>query len=271
MTIDKPRIGTVIGNGYRIVATAEFPPVTPEYCKRFIKRYQEKLERTDPKLTPDEYARTQRDIGTHYQQLGYFLDSEEYFELSISAFEEALKIYAPDYCREYYLLVMKKLGDSCYVLGLSNYYPEIFLKKAIFAYQEVSKFATIRNGRFGFDYGYSQMLLAGCYLYLAYLSDPTDCSKKAITAYENALEVFKPDKFPREYIKIKYNTGICYSYLALYENKTLNCNEALLAIDEALKLFPKDENPEVFADLQKGRERIRTLCRDLHTRSSFSA
>ena len=67
--------------------------------------------------------------------------------------------------------------------------------------------------------------------------------KIAIEAYEEVLEVYTCDRFPKDYAQTKNNLGATYKTLAEVEGKAENCKRAIEAYEEALKVRTCDRYP----------------------------
>ncbi len=75
-------------------------------------------------------------------------------------------------------------------------------------------------------------------------------SKKAISAYEEALKVYTLDRFPMDYAMTQNGLGTAYVTLANVESKVENCKKAISAFKEALKVRTLGRFPEDYAMTQ---------------------
>ncbi|MFX1520574.1 MAG: tetratricopeptide repeat protein, partial [Promethearchaeota archaeon] len=71
--------------------------------------------------------------------------------------------------------------------------------------------------------------------------------KIAIESFEDALEVFTTENFPREYAIAKNSLGGTYIRLAEVENRAENCKKAINNFEEALNVFTFKDYPIQFA------------------------
>ena len=70
--------------------------------------------------------------------------------------------------------------------------------------------------------------------------------KLAIAAYEAALVVYTPDRFPMAYAMTQNNLGTAYRTLGEVEEKAENCRRAIAAYEAALEIFTEETFPEVY-------------------------
>ena len=74
--------------------------------------------------------------------------------------------------------------------------------------------------------------------------------KRAIGAYEKALEVYTRDRYPMQYGVTQNNLGTAYGTLAEVEGKAENCRRAIEAYEEALKVYTHERFPMDYAMTQ---------------------
>ena len=95
--------------------------------------------------------------------------------------------------------------------------------------------------------------LGSCHLTLAQAANAADHAKsckKAILAYQEAIQVYSPDRSPMQYAAMKNNLAIAYLSLSETEDKAGNCRLALAACREALLYRTKEEHPQAYAASQ---------------------
>ena len=92
--------------------------------------------------------------------------------------------------------------------------------------------------------------LGNIYTDLALYRDRAENCEKAITAYNEALEVFTLDHSPIQYARKKNNLGTAYRTLAEVKEKPENCEKAITAYNEALKVRTLDRFPIQYATTQ---------------------
>jgi tetratricopeptide (TPR) repeat protein len=80
----------------------------------------------------------------------------------------------------------------------------------------------------------TQNNLGIAYANLAKLEDTAANCKRAILAYETALEVRTLERFPLQYAQTQNNLGSAYATLAAVEDKAANCRKAFGAYEMAL-------------------------------------
>jgi len=91
----------------------------------------------------------------------------------------------------------------------------------------------------------TQNNLGAAYGTLAGVEEKAENCKRAIAAYEEALKVYTPERFPMYYGGTQNNLGNAYGRLAEIEEKAENCKKATKAYEEALRVYTKEEFPEI--------------------------
>ena len=106
----------------------------------------------------------------------------------------------------------------------------------------------------------TQNNLGTAYGTLAEVENEVENCKKSIDAYEEALKVRTPDRFPMDYAMTQNNLGTAYGTLAEVENKAENCKKSIDAYEEALKIYSKEEFPEAYRVISRNLERAKIFC-----------
>nr|MDO8083118.1 DUF4062 domain-containing protein [Candidatus Freyarchaeota archaeon] len=92
--------------------------------------------------------------------------------------------------------------------------------------------------------------LGKIYSNISNYKDKAENCKRAIKAYEGALEIFNSHDFPMEHAITQNGLGTVYEALAEVEDKTENCKRALSILKEALKIHTLDKYPVQYATTQ---------------------
>jgi tetratricopeptide (TPR) repeat protein len=74
--------------------------------------------------------------------------------------------------------------------------------------------------------------------------------RMAIDAYQQAIAVYSPARFPQQYAAMKNNLAITYLTLSEVHDRKKNCQMALDAFQEALSYRTLDDQPMAYAALQ---------------------
>ncbi len=96
----------------------------------------------------------------------------------------------------------------------------------------------------------TQNLLGLTYVELAEVEDKADNCRAAIEAYQAALKVRTPDRFPTDYAMTQNNLGNAYGTLSEVEDKAANCQKAIEAYQAALEVYTRDRFPVDYATTQ---------------------
>jgi tetratricopeptide (TPR) repeat protein len=84
----------------------------------------------------------------------------------------------------------------------------------------------------------------------AYQSNPRGALRKAITAYEQALVHYTPERSPLDYAMTQNNLGNAYGDLAGYEQPVENLQRAVAAYAQALVHYTPERSPLQYATTQ---------------------
>ena len=109
-----------------------------------IDEYEDILKIVSSKKFPEEYARTQNNLGTAYNGLAEVRDKENNLRKTINAYQEALKIYTVESYPIGYATIQNNLGTAYNDLAEVRD-KEDNLRKAINAYQKALNIYTIKN------------------------------------------------------------------------------------------------------------------------------
>jgi tetratricopeptide (TPR) repeat protein len=136
------------------------------------------------------------------------------------------------------------IGDkSCYY-GLTDLNVEAYLHLAILAYERALQTYNLGiiplNNTISKDYAITQNNLGVAYQDLAKIEEPVINCKKAIKAFEGALEIFTLERFPLHYATAWNNLGAAFIILGTVENTATNCKKAIAAYEEALTVYARE-------------------------------
>jgi tetratricopeptide (TPR) repeat protein len=110
------------------------------------------------------------------------------------------------------------------------------------------------------QYGTAQNNLGNAYRTLTEVEGKAENSKRAIEAYDEALEVYTRDRFPMDYAMTQNNLGNAYGTLGEVEGKVENSKRAIEAYEEALKIYTESEYPEIFPVVERNLKILRDFC-----------
>lgn len=162
----------------------------------------------------------------------------EYLEISIKAYENALKINTLKNSPLNYAVVHNNLGIAYATLAEAKE-PESNCLKAIEAYEKALKIYESKGSVF--DYAETQNNLGNAYAVFAEVKEPEFYYLEAIKAYKEVVNIYNLKDYPFIYAKTQRNLGIAYGNLAESIDKRKNYFKAIEAYEEALKVF-KDDN-----------------------------
>ena len=218
-----------------------------EYMKLAIKAYEKALEFYTLKEFPEDYAKTQNNLGAAYRNLADVENKAGNCSRAIGAYEEALKVRTLERFPMQYAMTQNNLGNAYRTLAEVQDKAEN-CKMAIEAFEEALKVYTLE--RFPMQYATTQNNLGNAYLTLAEVEDKADNCSMAIKAYEEALKIYTLERFPMQYAITQNNLGIAYGTLAEVEDKEDNCKKAIKACEEALKVRTLERFPMDYAMTQ---------------------
>jgi tetratricopeptide (TPR) repeat protein len=122
------------------------------------------------------------------------------------------------------------------------------LRAAAGVYDEMLSAAEVRQdpnlraeGLFGIGYVSGE---------LSRLTDKVANCRKSIASFEQALEVYTPDRLSIDFARTQNNLGIAYRTLAEVEDKAANSRKAIAAYERAIKVYTHDRFPMDFAGIQ---------------------
>jgi len=95
-----------------------------------------------------------------------------------------------------------------------------------------------------------QMKIGNTHWKLSGYYEKAENCKKAIKAYEKALKVRTPQRFPMQYASTQNNLGVAYQTLADIEAKPENCKKAIKAFEKALEVRTPQRFPMQYASTQ---------------------
>ncbi len=175
------------------------------------------------------------------------INKKDYMQVSIAAYEEALKVYTLDRFPMQYASIQNNLGITYGTLAEVENQAEN-CKKSIAAFEEALKVYT--PDRFPMQYAMTQNNLGAAYRTLAEVENKAENCKKSIVTFEDALKIRTFDRFPMQYASIQNNLGNAFQTLAEVENKAENCKKSITAFEEALKVYTFKDYPMDFVMTQ---------------------
>jgi tetratricopeptide (TPR) repeat protein len=218
-----------------------------DYMKIAIEAHSEALKVYSLDRYPENYARTQNNIGISYRTLADGEDKAKNCYKAIEAFNEALKVRTLERYPMNYAMTQNNLGTAYTTLAEVEQKAKN-CQRAIEAYSESLKVYTF--DRFPMEYAMTQHNIGTTYGILASLKVKAGNCQRATIAFNEALKVYTPDRFPIDYAMTQNNLGNTYRILAEVEDKAENCRKAISAYNEALKVNTPDRFPLDYAMTQ---------------------
>ncbi|MCW6038154.1 tetratricopeptide repeat protein, partial [Spirulina subsalsa FACHB-351] len=173
------------------------------------------LHIVDPQNLAATYGMIHNNLGAAYGDLARYRDFVENMQLSIAAYEEALKYRTPDSNPTKYGSTQNNLGTAYWHLA-QQHNPVENLRAAIAAYTEASQYydpsqdfqpwAMIQNN------------LGTAYWNLSQYEDSINSLKKAVIAYERSLRYRTAKNAPAACAATQNNLGTAYWHLSTVEN-----------------------------------------------------
>lgn len=220
-----------------------------------IRSYEQMLEFQD--AASPQVPDILNDLGNLYWMLSrYVMPAEEklpYLELGIHAYHAALMNINPQTQPQSYAMIQNNLGA---VYGdLARYRePAENLHQSVLAYQEALRYRRweVENPQTGTPVQYASTLnnLGTAYWNLAQHQQSVPNLKQAISAYNEALRYYSPDRQPLDYAMIQNNLGTAYWNLAQYEQPEDYLLLSISAYQIALGYRTADVNPAACAATQ---------------------
>ncbi|WP_309236463.1 tetratricopeptide repeat protein [Microcoleus sp. FACHB-672] len=220
-----------------------------------IRAYEQMLEFQD--AASPQVPDILNDLGNLYWMLSrYVMPAEQklpYLELGIHAYHAALMNINPQTQPQSYAMIQNNLGA---VYGdLARYRePAENLHQSVLAYQEALRYRRweVDNPNTGTPAQYASTLnnLGTAYWNLAQHQQPIPNLKQAISAYNEALRYYSPDRQPLDYAMIQNNLGTAYWNLAQYEQPEDYLLLAISAYQIALGYRTADAMPAACAATQ---------------------
>jgi tetratricopeptide (TPR) repeat protein len=198
-------------------------------------------------------------LGNIYWSISNYKGKAENCKKAITAYGEALKVYALKDFPIDYAMTQNNLGATYKTLAEVEDKTRN-CRKAITAYEEALKVRKLED--FPMDYAATQNNLGNAYSTLAEVEEKVENSKKAITAYGEALKVYTLKNFPMDYAMTQNNLGNAYKTLAEVEDKAENCKKAITAYEEALNIYTKEEFPEVYQIVERNLKILLDFCKN---------
>ncbi|WP_026079511.1 tetratricopeptide repeat protein [Spirulina subsalsa] len=173
------------------------------------------LHITDPQNFATTYGMIHNNLGAAYGDLARYRDFIENMQLSIAAYEEALKYRTPDSNPTKYGSTQNNLGTAYWHLA-QQHHPIENLRAAIAAYTEASQYYDPSE-----DFGPWAMIqnnLGTAYWNLSQYEDSINSLKKAVIAYERSLRYRTAKNAPAACAATQNNLGTAYWHLSTAEN-----------------------------------------------------
>ncbi len=104
--------------------------------------------------------------------------------------------------------------------------------------------------------------MGNAYRTLAEVEEKAENCRRAIAAYEAALTVYTPDRFPMDYAMTQNNLGNAYRTLAEVEEKAENCEKAKQAYLAAITIFGRAQMQVPIQVVLGNLHGLRNLCGD---------
>jgi len=180
--------------------------------------------------------------------------TESNLEESITAYNEALKIYASETHPVEHAQAQNRLGQAYFHLSqIKN--EDRNLRNAILAYEESLKLSTPGSR----SHAETQNNLGDAYRHLAAIRNEDVNLNKAILAYESALKFRTETDYPEEHAETQSKLGQAYATLALFTNHTKEedknkkalLDKATNAYGAALKIWNLESRPQQYALIEK--------------------
>lgn len=227
--------------------------------KLALAAYQAARVYWSPEIDGSRYALTQSNLGLTYQSLADVENEVDNLKLAALAYEATLVYWTPHTYPLDYAKTQGKIGNIYRALALATDDPEnrfANLKKSITAYELSLNYRTSETAPL--QYAATQSNLGSVYWYLMQaVTDPEDqvaYLKKALAAYEAALNYRMPETAPLQYAATQNNLSGVYWYLAKLieqpENQIIYLNQAKAACEEALVYRTPEHSPVDYAATQ---------------------
>ncbi|MCT7951421.1 tetratricopeptide repeat protein [Ancylothrix sp. C2] len=235
----------ILGDNYRF--RIERGQISPEYLIIAIRAYEQMLEYLEPHSpqSPDIL----NDIANLYWMLSRYIANPEqklpYLDLAIHCYNAALMNIQAAENAQSYALIQNNLGA---VYGdIARYrHPAQNLQQSVLSYQEALRYRRPdpENPEATTTKQYAATLnnIGTAYWNLAQHQQPLGNLKQSISAYNEALRYYHPEKQPLDFGMLQNNLGTAYWNLAQYENPQENLPQAIKAYEIALTYRTPENN-----------------------------
>ena len=250
---EQPISKNVLANTYQTLGDIyrfriERGEISPEYLMIAIRAYEQMLEYLEPASpqAPDIL----NDIANLYWMLSRYIPNPEqklpYLDLATHCYNAALMNIQAANNPQSYALIQNNLG-AVYGDIARHRHPAQNLQQSVLSYQEALRYrrpdpenleATTTK-----QYAATLNNIGTAYWNLAQHQQPLGNLKQSISAYNEALRYYSPQKQPLDYGMLQNNIGTAYWNLAQYENPQENLPQAIKAYEIALTYRTPENNP----------------------------
>lgn len=214
-----------------------------EDCRKAIEAFQLALEAYPKEKEPLEYATIQNLLGNALFNLAEsapedsaLSSSADIYNLAVAAFEEAAALYGDESLTQDFGAAQMNLGFAYANLARVRKDPALY-RKAISVYQKI--LASGKLDKFSFDEAMIQFKMGEAFEKSAALTltGTTEDLKKAITAYQEALKVFKISSYPIYYAAAYKGIAGVYGILSAHQKQPAVFIKIFEAYREVLKVY----------------------------------
>ncbi|MGD2179727.1 tetratricopeptide repeat protein [Lusitaniella coriacea] len=190
-------------------------PETLADLEQAVQYYQAAAEKLgSPEAAPGQYAMIQNNLGAAYSDLSRYGESADWLQLSISAYEEALRYRPAAVDPQKYGSTQNNLGTAYW--HLAQYQdPLNHLKRAIASYEESLTYYSPETA--SMQWAMIQNNLGTAYWNLAQYEQPEQCLQRSIECYQASLQYRTPETVPPAHAATQNNLGTTYWHLSELE------------------------------------------------------
>jgi tetratricopeptide (TPR) repeat protein len=226
-----------------------------ENLEQAIFHYQQALDVYTRQAYPEQWARTQHNLGNAYLER-IRGERAENLEQAIFHYQQALDVYTRQAYPEQWAMTQNNLGNA-YLYRIRGERAEN-LEQAIFHYQQALDVYT--RQAYPQQWAATQHNLGNAYLERI-RGERAENLEQAIFHYQQALDVYTRQAYPQQWAATQHNLGNAYLERIRGE-RAENLEQAIFHYQQALDVYTRQAYPEQWATTQNNlgeayRNRIR--------------